>query len=81
MHLRLLNKTLFVRLVLLSRPVSNTIDIFLINTKLILHHVLSIKYLWIYKILLLSIGLKSTEKNLTTLFNPDFFRIINNLFF
>ena len=34
----------------------------------------SIKYLWISKILLVSIGLKSTEKKFTTPLNPFFFK-------
>ena len=38
--------------------------IFLINTKIILYHFAFIKNLWISKVLLGSIGLKSTEKNL-----------------
>ena len=41
-----------------------------------LHHVLFIKYLWISKISLVSIGLKSTEKNLTTPFHPDLFILL-----
>ena len=43
-------------------PVNNPINIFLINPNIILYHVPFIKYLWISKILLVSIGLKSTEK-------------------
>ena len=35
-----------------------------------LYPVLFIKYLWISKISLVSIGLKSTEKYFTTHFNP-----------
>ena len=55
-------------------PVNNPI----INPKIILYFVLFIKYLWISKILLASIGIKSTEKNITTpLFNCVFFHIIN----
>ena len=57
----------------LSRLVNNPINIFLFNTDIILYHVLFIKYLWISKILSESIGLKLTEKNYTTRFNPVFF--------
>ena len=35
------------------------------------------KYLWISKTLLVSIRLKSTEKNFTTPFSPVFLQIIN----
>ena len=53
-------------------PVNNPIN----NPNIILYHVLFIKYLWISKILLVSIGIKSTEKKFTTpLFNPVFFFI------
>ena len=51
----------------------NPINIFLINPNIILYHLLFVKYLWISNISLLSIGLKSTEKNFTTPFNPAFF--------
>ena len=34
------------------------------------------KYLWIFKVSLVSIGLKSTEKKFTLLFNPVFFFIL-----
>ena len=51
-------------------PVNNPIN----NPNIILYHVLFIKYLWIPKILLVPIGIKSTEKKFTTpLFNPVFF--------
>ena len=56
----------------LTRPVDNLINIFLINPKVILYRVLFIKYLWISKILLVSIGLKSTEKKFTAPLNPFF---------
>ena len=56
---------------------NNPINTFLINTNIILYHVLFIKYLWIPKISLLSIGLESTEKKFTTFFSPVFFHIIN----
>ena len=42
-----------------------------------LHHVLFIKYLWISKISLVSIGLKPTQKIFLTPFNPVFFHTIN----
>ena len=42
----------------LTTSVYNPINIFLINSNNILYHVLFIRYLWISKILLLSIGLK-----------------------
>ena len=56
----------------LTRPVNNTINIFLINPNIILYYVLFVKYLWICKISLVSIGLKSTEKHFTTPFNRIF---------
>ena len=42
---------------LLTKVVSNTINIFLINSNIILYYVSFIKYLWISKISLVSIGL------------------------
>ena len=42
------------------------------NPNIILYHILFIKYLWISKISLVSMRLKSTEKNFTTPFNPVF---------
>ena len=60
----------------LTKPVNNPIKILIINPKIILHHVLFIKYLWISKILLISIGLNSTEKNFATPFNLFFFHIM-----
>ena len=56
--------------------VHNPINIFLINPNIILYCVLFIKYLWISKISLVSIGLKSKEEKFTTPFNPVF-QIIN----
>ena len=50
---------------------------FLINSNIILYHLLFIKYLWIFKILLVSIELKSAEKKFITPFNPGIFHIIN----
>ena len=58
----MINDTHLVWLDPLTRPVNNPINIFLINPKIISYHVLFIKYLWISKISLVSIGLKSTEK-------------------
>ena len=43
---------------------------------IILYHVLFIKYLWISKISLVPIGLKSAEKSFTTPFNPAFFILL-----
>ena len=65
----------FVWLEALTMLLNNPINIFLINQNIILYHVLFIKYLWISKISL-SIGLKSTEKNFTTPFNPVFFILL-----
>ena len=48
----------------LTRPINNPINISLINPNTILCHVLFIKYLWISKILLVSIGLKPTDKKI-----------------
>ena len=53
-------------------PVNNTIKIFLMILKIILYYFLFIKYLWIYKLSLVSIGLSSTGENFTILFNPVF---------
>ena len=63
----------FVWLDPITRPVNNPINVFSINPNTILYYVPSIKYLWISKILLVSIGLKSAEKNFITPFNPVFF--------
>ena len=45
---------------------------FVSNSDIILYHVLFIKNLWISKLSLVSIGLKSTEKKFTTPSNPVF---------
>ena len=72
----LLNETQFVWLDLITRSVDNPINIFLINPNIILHHVLFIKYLWISKLSLVSIELKSTKK-ITASFNPVFYFILS----
>ena len=72
MHFWLLNETHFVWLYALTILINNPLNFFLINSKIKLHHVLSIKYLWISKISLVSIELKSTKKVFTTPFNPVF---------
>ena len=51
-------------------------NIFLMNPSINLYYFPFIKYLWISKILLLSIGLKSTEKNFTLPFNPVFLLLL-----
>ena len=56
---------------------NNRINTFLINSNIILYHVPFIKYLWISKMSLASIGLKSTEKRITIHFNPVFFILLN----
>ena len=61
-------------------PVNNPIKIFLINLNIILYHVPFIKCLWISKILLVSLGLKSKEQKFTIPFKPVFFHIINAKF-
>ena len=71
-HFWFLKENHFVRLDPLTRPVNNPINIFLINPRIILYYVLFIKYLCISKILLVSIELKSTEKNFTASPNPVF---------
>ena len=53
--------------------VNNTVNLFLINSNIILYHIPFIKYLWISKTSLVSVGLKSTEKSFTIPFNPVFF--------
>ena len=62
----------------ITQPVNNPIDIFLINPAIIFYPVFFfIKYLWISKTLLASVGLKSTEKNFTAPLNSVSFHIIN----
>ena len=56
--------------------INNPINVFLIKPNIILYHVLFIKHLWVTKTSLLSIGLKLTEKNFTTHFNPAFFILL-----
>ena len=65
----------------LAMPVNNLVNIFLINSNIILYHVPFINYLRISKILIVSIRLKSTEKKFTVPFNPVFFHIINSKIF
>ena len=57
----------------LTMSVNNPINILLISSNVVLFHVLFIKYLRISKKSLLSIGLKSTEKNFTILLILFFF--------
>ena len=52
----------------LTMLINNPINILLTRPKIILYHALFIKYLWISKIALLPIGLKSTEKKIATPF-------------
>ena len=73
----MLQDTHFLGLDPLTRPVNNSITIFLINPNIISYHVFFIKYLWISKISLVSTELKSTEKKFTIPFNPIFFTILN----
>ena len=54
-------------------PVNDPKNIFVINPNFILYHALFIKYFWVSKTLLVSIGSKSTEKKFTIHFNPVFF--------
>ena len=69
----------FVCLDAFTIPLNNPTNIFLVNPKIILYNVAFIKHLWISKISLVSIGLKSIEKSFTLSFNPFFtiFHIIN----
>ena len=76
MHFWLLSETHFAWLDPFTRPVNNPINTFLIDPNNILYHVFFIKYLWISKIALLSIRLKSMEKKFTTPPNPIFFIIL-----
>ena len=57
--------------------------IFLINSSFVLHYVFFLKYLCISKTSLVSIGLKSRERNFTLVFNPVllFFVLFCFLFF
>ena len=64
-HLWLLKDTHFLWLERLTMLVNNTINIFLKMLNVTLYYVPFIKYLWRSKISLVSIGLKSTNKNLT----------------
>ena len=61
---------------MIVQTLNNPINIFLINPIIILYYVSLIKYLWISKISIVSITLKSTEKTLTTPFNPVFFILL-----
>ena len=65
----------FVWLDSVTRPV-NSVNIFLINLNIVLDHVIFIKYLWLPKISIVSIELKSTEKKFTTPFNPVFSKLV-----
>ena len=56
--------------------VNNTVNLFLINSNIILYHIPFIKYLWISKTSLVSVGLKSTEKSFTIPFNRVFFILL-----
>ena len=56
--------------------INNPINIFLINPTIVLYYFPFFKHLWISKILLVSIGLKSTEKKITVPFNPVFFILL-----
>ena len=53
--------------------INNAINIFLIVPNIILYYFCFIKYLWISKISLVSIELKSAGKNIAIPFNPVFF--------
>ena len=55
-------------------PINNPINSFLLNP--ILYYLPFTKYLWISKIWLVSIGLKSVEKNFALSFNPIFFKLL-----
>ena len=70
-HFWLLKETHFVWLDPLTRAVNNPINIFLISLSIILYHFRFIKYLWISKISLVPIGLKSTENSFATPFNKS----------
>ena len=52
----------------MTSPVDNAINIFLVSRNIDLYYVFFIKSLCMSKISLLSVGLKSTEKNLNVLF-------------
>ena len=60
-------------LIMLNTLIFKSSVLFGIHTLLDKSFRVSIKYLWISKILLLSIGLKLTEKKFTTSFNSVFF--------
>ena len=61
---------------MIVQTLNNPINMCLINPNIILYYVSLIKYLWISKISIVSITLKSTEKTLTTPFNPVFFVLL-----
>ena len=67
----LLNGTHLVWLDAVTKPVNNPVLFFIINSNIVLYFVTFINYLWIS-----IIGLKSTEKNLTTSSNRVFFTYI-----
>ena len=77
-YLWLLNDTHYVLLDPLTRPVNNPITSSLINPNIDLYCFFFSwnNYFCISKISLVSIGLKSTEKNFTLPFNPVFFILI-----
>ena len=52
----------------LTTLINNPVNTFLINPNIILYYFPFIKYVWIYKISLVSIELKSTEKKVYTFF-------------
>ena len=75
-HFWLLNKMHFVWLNAFAILVHNPVIVFWINWNIILYQVLFIKYLWIYKIFLVSIEWKSTEKKLYISFKFRFFILL-----
>ena len=60
----------FVWLEELTMLVNNIVNLFSIIRNIILYYVPFMRYIWISKITLVSIGLKSTEKRFTLAFNP-----------
>ena len=72
----MIDKIFFILLAPLTRLVNDPINIFFISPNIIFYHVLFNKYMWISKILFVSIGLKSTEKKFTASFHPVFLELL-----
>ena len=59
----------FVWLQTLTMLIDNPVSIFLVTSTIFSYNIFSNKYLWVSKILLISVGLKLAEKNYATPFS------------